>query len=383
MADNPLIRLREQGQSVWIDFISRDLIESGELKRLIDEDGISGVTSNPTIFEKAITAGASYDDQIRELVRERTDDKRIFRILAGTDIRSACDLLRPVYDRTAGVDGYASIEVAPELAYDVTASISRAHELFDLVDRPNVLVKIPATALGVKAIEELIAEGRKINITLLFSLERYREVINAYMTGLERFSRAGGDLSQVFSVASFFVSRVDSLVDKQLEKLEKGSKDEETRAKIAALKGKAAVANAKLAYQIYREAFSSQRFMALSAKGARPQRLLWASTSTKNPDYDDILYIRELIGHDTINTMTPESIDLFRDHGEVARTLTEGIEEAENIIRELASVGIDLAAVTAALESDGVEAFQQSFDSLIDHVHEKDETIRSEMEGAA
>ncbi|MGH3022126.1 MAG: transaldolase, partial [Gaiellaceae bacterium] len=329
MARSRLHQLSELGQSVWIDVLSRDMLRSGELQQLVDEDAVVGVTSNPTIFQKALAAGDAYDEQLRDELRDERDPKELFIRLSAGDVGEACDLLRPVWDGGRGLKGYVSIEVDPTLAYDTEATIAEAQRLHELIDRPNLYVKIPATAAGLPAIEEMIARGRSINVTLIFSLERYVEVAEAYVRGLERLVADGGDPSPIGSVASFFVSRVDTEADRRLDEL--GGHDD--------LKGKLAIANAKLAYQRYEEIFSGARWEPLAAAGATPQWCLWASTSTKNPDYRDVMYVEELIGPDTVNTMPVETVRAFQDHGEVALTLEEGLEEAERVFEQLAEAG--------------------------------------------
>jgi transaldolase len=361
MAKSRLHELSELGQSVWIDFLSRDLLREGGLARLMRDDAVVGVTSNPTIFQKAISAGESYDEQLREVLKDERDPKEIFLRLAAEDIGEALDLLRPVWDEGSGTDGYVSFEVDPNLAYDTEATIAEATRLHDLVDRPNLFVKIPATKPGLPAIEEMIARGKPINVTLIFSLERYAEVAEAYMRGLERLLKAGGDPRRVASVASFFVSRVDTEADKRLDEID--GHDE--------LKGKLAVANAKLAYQRYKEIFASERWDKLAAKGATPQRCLWASTSTKNPAYRDVLYVEELIGPMTVDTMPEETIRAFQDHGRVALTLEEGIEEAKQVFERLAEAGVDYDDVVETLEREGVEKFADSFGELLDGIRAK------------
>jgi transaldolase len=361
MAKSRLHALSELGQSVWIDFLSRHLLRSGELARMMEEDAVVGVTSNPTIFQKAIAEGDAYDDQFREVLGEEDDPKEVFLRLAVQDVQNACDLLRPVWDGGAGQDGYVSIEVDPNLAFDTDATTAEAQRLHDLVDRPNCFVKIPATAAGLPAIEEMIARGRNINVTLIFSLQRYAEVVEAYLRGLERFVEAGGDPTPVASVASFFVSRVDTEADRRLGEV--GAPDD--------LKGKLAVANAKLAYGRYKELFSGERWAALHAKGARTQRCLWASTSTKNPDYRDVLYVEELIGPETVNTMPEETIQAFQDHGEVALTLERDLDEAQRVFDRIAEAGVDYDDVVATLEREGVDKFADSFRELLDGVTAK------------
>jgi transaldolase len=359
MASSRLHQLSELGQSVWIDYLSRRLIHEGELERLMREDAVVGVTSNPTIFQKAISEGDAYDEQLREVLAQEDDAKEVFLKLAVKDVQDACDLLRPVFD--GGQDGYVSIEVDPNLAYETNATIAEAQRLHELVDRLNCFVKIPATEPGLPAIEEMIARGRNINVTLIFSLQRYAEVVEAYLRGLERLVEGGGDPASVASVASFFVSRVDSEADRRLD--EAGAPDD--------LKGKLAVANAKLAYQRYKELFSGERWEALRAKGARTQRCLWASTSTKNPAYRDVLYVEELIGAATVNTMPEETIKAFQDHGEVALTLERDLDEAHRVFERVAEAGVDYDDVVAVLEQEGVQKFSDSFAELLDGVRAK------------
>jgi len=361
MSDSRLHKLSKLGQSVWIDFLSREMLQTGGLERLMRDDAVVGVTSNPTIFQKAISQGDLYDEQIRDCLDEHDEPKEIFWRLAETDIGNACDLLRPVWDGTGGKDGFVSIEVDPNLAGDTQATIAEARRLHEQIDKPNLYVKIPATKAGLPAIEEMIASGKNINVTLIFSLERYGEVAEAYIRGLERLADTGGDVSRVASVASFFVSRVDTEADKRLDEM--GGHDE--------LKGKLAVANAKLAYQRYKEIFSGPRWDALAAQGATTQRCLWASTSTKNPEYSDVLYVDELIGSETVNTMPEETIQAFQDHGEVAPTLEQGIDKAKRLFDQLAEVGIDYDDVTRVLEEEGVQKFADSFSELLDGIAAK------------
>jgi transaldolase len=365
MPDSNLHKLSEQGVSVWIDYLSRDLLHSGELARMMREDAVVGVTSNPTIFQKAISSGNAYDEQIREILAEgETDPKEIFIRLACRDVGEACDLLRPVWDEGKGKDGYVSIEVDPTLAYEREETYDQAKYFHGLIDRPNLHVKIPATKPGLGAIEDMIAAGRNINVTLIFSLERYKEVVEAYIRGLERLVAAGKDPAKVASVASFFVSRVDTEADKRLDAI--GSDE------ALALRGKLAIANAKLAYQHYLEAFSGERWEFLASKGASKQRCLWASTSTKNPDYRDVLYVEELIGPDTVNTMPQETIEAFQDHGRVAAdTLTKDVDEARRLLDDLAEVGVDYEDVVETLEREGVQKFADSFDELLEGVRSK------------
>ena len=359
MAKTPLHELHEAGQSPWIDNLSRDMLRNGELERLIEEDSIRGVTSNPTIFQKAISVGTAYDEQLRELAPAVDDPKELFVHLATQDVREACDLLRTFWDEGCrGCDGYVSLEVDPTLAFDTEATIEQAKRFHDLIDRPNLYVKIPATKEGLPAIEEMIASGRSINVTLIFSLERYGAVAEAYVRGLERLVEAGGDPTDVASVASFFVSRVDTEADKRLDAI--GGHDE--------LKGRLAIANAKLAYQRYKEVFSGERWERLRATGAVPQRCLWASTSTKNPEYRDVMYVEELIGPQTVNTMPDETIRAFQDHGRVALTLEQDVDGARRLLDDLATAGVDYDDVVETLEREGVEKFADSFDDLLEGI---------------
>jgi transaldolase len=356
-----LHKLSELGQSIWIDFLSRDMLHSGELARMMKQDAVVGVTSNPTIFQKAISAGDAYDEQLREVLAEERDPKEIFLRLAVQDVNEALDLLRPVWDEGSGKDGYVSLEVDPNLAYDTEGTSAEAVRLHKLVDKPNLFVKIPATKPGLPAIEDMIAKGKSINVTLIFSLERYEEVARAYIRGLKRLVAGGGDPSTVASVASFFVSRVDTEADKRLD--EAGGHEK--------LKGKLAIANAKLAYQRYEELFSGENWDFLVSKGATPQRPLWASTSTKNPEYRDVMYVEELIGPETVNTMPEETIQAFQDHGKVASTLEQGIDEAKQLFADLEKAGVDYDDVTDTLEREGVEKFADSFAELIEGIRAK------------
>ena len=361
MGESRLHRLSELGQSVWIDFLSRDLLRGGELERRMRDDAVVGVTSNPTIFQKALSAGDAYDEQLREVLEDEREPKEVFIRLATKDVEDALDLLRPVWDGGGGRDGYVSIEVDPTLAFDTAATIDEAQRLHEIVDRPNLFVKIPATKPGLPAIEEMIARGRSINVTLIFSLERYGEVAEAYIRGLERLVESGGDPRHVASVASFFVSRVDTEADRRLDEV--GAPED--------LKGRLAVANAKLAYQRYKEIFAGDRWEALAAEGATPQRCLWASTSTKNPDYRDVMYVEQLIGPNTVNTMPDETIEAFQDHGEVASTLEQGVDEANRIFEEIEQAGVDYADVTDTLEREGVDKFSDSFAELLEGIRAK------------
>ncbi len=360
MARSRLHELSEYGVSVWVDSLSREMLETGELKRLVHDDAVVGVTSNPTIFEKALSTGDWYDAQLRAELERSDDTKEVFFALAVEDIKRACDLLHPVWERTEGVDGFVSLEVDPDLAYERDATFEQAKVLTERVDRQNLFVKIPATVPGLGAIEDSIAAGRSINVTLIFSLERHAAVAEAFVRGLERLVAAGGDPTHVASVASFFVSRVDTEADRRLAEV--GRED---------LQGRLAIDNAKLAYQHYLEVFSGPRWDALAAAGARPQRCLWASTSTKNPAYRDVLYVEELIGRDTVNTMPFETIAAFQDHGECRETLTKGVAEARALLRELAAAGVDYDDVTDTLEREGVQKFSDSFASLLEGIDAK------------
>ena len=367
MAESNLHKLSTRGQSVWIDYLSRDMLEEGELVRMMREDAVVGVTSNPTIFQKAISHGDRYDEQLKELLEHETDAKEIFLQLSARDVEAALDLLSAVHEEN-GKDGFVSWEVDPTLAYDREGTFDEAMRLHAWLDRSNLYVKIPATKPGLGAIEDCVAHGKNINVTLIFSLERYAEVVEAYLRGLERLVAGGGSPKDVSSVASFFVSRVDTEADKRLEEI--GSKE------ALALRGKLAVANAKLAYEHYREVFSSRRWAFLAGKGANPQRCLWASTSTKNPEYRDVLYVEELIGPDTVNTMPEETIAAFQDHGEVkGDTVAKGVKKAHALLDELAAVGVDYADVTETLELEGVQKFADSFAELLDGVNSKRETL--------
>src|SRR3954463_8634820 len=365
MSKSRLHELSERGQSVWIDSLSREMIESGELERLIDEDAVVGVTSNPSIFQKAFDSGDSYDEQMRQEMENEDDDREVFFRLAVTDVQNACDILRPTWDEGNGRDGWVSLEVDPNIASDTEKTIEDARRLNKMVDRPNVFIKIPATEPGLKAIEESIAAGIPINVTLIFSLERPRQVAEAYIRGLERFVEDGGDPSTLASGAAFFVSRVDTEADNRLDEV--GAHD--------GLKGKLAIANAKLAYQTYEELFSGERWQKLADKGATAQRCLWASTSTKNPDYRDVIYVEELIGRDTVNTMPLETVEAFQDHGEIAETLEQGVDEARDVIRQFEEAGIDYDDVTRVLEEEGVQKFSKAFKELLEDLAKKRDAL--------
>lgn len=371
MATNPLRKLNELGQSVWHDYIRRGELVSGGLKRLIDEDGLTGVTSNPSIFEKAIAGSNDYDKAIEKYASQGLKAPEIYEHLAVEDIQNATDLFRPVYDSTKGRDGFVSIEVSPLLAHDTQATLEEARRLFRSVGRPNVMVKIPGTKQGLPAIEQALYEGININITLLFAVERYVEVANTYVKAMERRLKDGKPIDRIASVASFFVSRIDTLIDEQLASKLKSAKSDADRQKIESLMGKAATANAKVAYQEYKKVFLGERFKPLAEKGARVQRVLWASTSTKNPKYSDVLYVEGLIGKDTVNTMPTATMDAFRDHGKAKITIEDGLDEAQRDFKQLDELGVSLSAATAKLEDDGCDAFARDYKKLIAALEEK------------
>ncbi|HEX9038825.1 MAG TPA: bifunctional transaldolase/phosoglucose isomerase [Ktedonobacterales bacterium] len=379
MAKSRLHAVYELGQSVWYDNIRRGLITSGDLQRLIDDDAVVGITSNPTIFEKAIAGSEDYDDALRALVQQRTTDPRqAFFALAVEDIQMAADILRPTFDQTHHADGYISLEVSPDLANDTDATIAEARRLFQRVNRPNVMIKIPATAEGMPAIEQMIYEGVNINVTLIFALEAYEHVTEAFIRGLERRVAEGKPVDAIASVASFFVSRVDTLVDKQLDGKIAATSDDGERERLRSLQGKAAIANARLAYARFGAIFHGERFAPLLAAGARPQRCLWASTSTKNPAYRDVLYVEDLLVPETVDTMPPQTIVAFQEHGE-ARRAPDGFDEARQTMEALAMAGIDMAQVTRQLEVDGVASFTDSFNALLASTGKKIETLAAQM----
>jgi transaldolase/glucose-6-phosphate isomerase len=372
MNKNPLIGLGEIGQSVWLDNLSRKLIHSGELKRLIDEDGVSGITSNPTIFQKAVSGSTDYDPSLRKMIDQGIrDEKELFLGLAIEDVSRAADLLWPAYQSTNGLDGFVSIEVSPDLAYDTPTTVSEARRLFSTIGRKNILVKVPGTKQGLPAIEQLTSEGVNVNVTLLFSTERYEEVAEAYLKGLERRASQGQPINEIASVASFFVSRVDTLTDKLLETRLSSASSKAEEDKIASLFGKAAVANAKIAYKKYQMIFSGKRFNALKEKGGRIQRILWGSTGTKSPKYSDIKYVEELVAPESINTMPETTMKAFRDHGQAKITINSHLEEAERLFPELKSVEIDIHEVTEQLEKEGVQLFSDSFFALLKEIAKK------------
>jgi transaldolase / glucose-6-phosphate isomerase len=365
-ATNPLRDLLKFGQSVWLDYIRRDLITSGELKRLIEEDGLRGMTSNPAIFEKAIVGSKDYANILDTLkTRKDLDAKGRFEVIAIRDIQDATDLLRPVYDESKWRDGYVSLEVSPHLARDTQGTLEEARRLWKAVNRPNLMIKVPGTKEGIPAFEQLISEGININVTLLFSQDVYQRVAEAYIGGLEKFAATGGDLKRIASVASFFVSRIDNSIDAEVANRLQSEKDSSKAAKLKSVVGKVAIANAKLAYQRYLKIFAGPRWDKLKSQGAQTQRVLWASTSTKNPSYPDILYVQELIGADTVNTIPPATFDAFRDHGHPRGTLTEEVKGAGETMKTLAEVGISIEQVTDQLTDDGVRLFEEAFDKLL------------------
>jgi transaldolase/glucose-6-phosphate isomerase len=362
---SPLAQLRQYGQSIWLDFISRSLIDSGELERLVKQDGLGGVTSNPSIFHKAIEGSSDYAPEITRLSQGgKLGAREIFEQLALKDIRDAAQILAAVYQDTQAGDGYVSLEVAPDLAHDTRGTVEAARRLWRELDRPNAMIKVPGTAEGLPAVAELLGEGINVNITLLFARSTYEQVTEIYLRALEQRAARGEDLKRVASVASFFVSRIDTAVEQRISsELERRSGSE--RSRLVALQGKVAIANAKLAYQSYKRSFSGPRWQALKAKGARPQRVLWASTGTKNPEYRDVLYVEELIGPDTVNTMPPETLAAFRDHGRARASLESGVEEAAQVLAQLAQLGISLDRVTEELVSEGVQKFAQPYLQLL------------------
>ncbi len=379
MTMNRLQQLHAAGQSIWLDYIDRAMLHNGELIRRIGDDALTGMTSNPTIFEKAIAQGHMYDADLQAGSGEATAWE-VFERLATTDVRAACDIFRDVYDRTHGTDGFVSIEVSPAVANDAKATIEEGRRLWATVDRPNVMIKVPGTPEGAEATRRLTADGVNVNITLLFSLDAYARIIEAYLSGLEERVKAGGKVDHVASVASFFVSRVDSEIDKRLDAMVKAGGPNAERA--ASLRGKAAIANAKRAYRLFQRSFAGPRWEALRAHGAQLQRPLWASTSTKNPAYRDVIYVEELIGPDTVNTMPPATVDAFRDHGETRRTVDTGLDEADRVITDLEAVGVSISEVTDKLLQEGLASFQKSFDTLIAGLEEKTASMGRETAAA-
>jgi transaldolase len=375
MKENPLLKLSAFGQSIWLDYIRRKMIDSGELKKLIDEDGLKGVTSNPAIFQKAIAGNDDYDEAIRTLAQAGKSVPEIYQVLTIEDVQGAADLFRPLYDRVEGQDGFVSLEVNPHLAHDTAGTIQEARHLWQTLSRPNVLIKVPATKAGLPAIKQLISEGINVNVTLLFGLPRYQEVADNYLSGLEVRAGKGQPLNRVASVASFFLSRIDVLLDPQLEKLAAAGGPQTKAAR--ELIGQIAIASAKIAYIIYQEIYGRERFKKLAAQGARPQRLLWASTSTKNPAYPDVKYVEPLIGPDTVNTLPPETLEAYRDHGDPAPRLTDEVDRAASYLQRLPEVGLDLNHATQQLEDEGVEKFNKPFDSLMDTLKAKRQEVTS------
>lgn len=380
MKENPLLKLKEFGQSIWLDFIRRDLITSGELRRLINEVGLRGMTSNPSIFEKAINGSRNYEEDIRIMVFEGQSPKMIYESLSQHDMRDAADEFRPVYDETDARDGYVSLEVNPHLAHDTKGTIVEARRLWRALNRPNVFIKVPATTAGLPAIQQLISEGININVTLLFGLPRYRQVAAAYIAGIESRVARRQSVKHVASVASFFVSRIDSLVDPMLEKIAARSGGEAEVAK--KLRGQVAIASATIAYQSCNGIFESKKFRKLADQGARVQRLLWASTGTKNPEYSDLKYVESLIGPNTVNTLTLETLKAYRSHGDPKSRLDQDVEQASWVLQRLRKMGINIDQVTQQLEDEGVQKFVQAFDLLMNALKKKQpETARVSTEG--
>ena len=377
MSTNPLIELTKLGQSIWNDNIERKLITSGELKRLIDEDGLSGVTSNPAIFEKAIAGSDLYADQLRELATQGKSPMEIYEALAIRDIQMTADVLKEVYDRTGGADGFVSLECSPLLANDTAGTIEEARRLWGLLDRANVMIKIPGTEAGMPAIEQCIYEGININITLLFSLQAYEQTMEAYIRGLERRADENKPITNIASVASFFVSRIDTAADKELERRIEKATDEAEKAKLQSLLGRIAIANAKVAYQRYKKIFHGERFAALKQNGARVQRPLWASTSTKNPVYPDVYYVEALMGPETVDTLPPATIVAFRDHGRPRVTIEDNMDEERSVLTRLEDVGISLDQVTAHVLADGVRLFVEPFEKLLKTIESRAAEIRN------
>jgi len=364
--ENPLRRLQAFGQSVWLDYIERRLIESGGLQRLIDEDGLGGVTTNPSIFDKAVEGSDAYDESIRQAAGKGMSVEEIYRLITTEDVRNAADLFRPVYEELDGRDGFVSLEVNPHLAHDLSGTMDEAPGLWAALHRPNVFIKVPATMEGLQCIRKLIADGINVNVTLLFGLKRYRMVAEAYISGLEDRAAAGLPIDRVASVASFFLSRIDVLVDELLEKfIPRGEK------LALRLRGRTAISCARIAYRTYREIFEGERFLSLARLGARTQRVLWASTSTKNPAYSDTKYVEALIGRDTVNTMPMETLDAYRDHGDPALRLEQDIDEAYDNLHRLAELGVDMDRIAGQLEDEGIDKFNKPYDSLMASLEKK------------
>jgi transaldolase len=376
---NPLLQLKSLGQSVWYDTVDRAQLISGLFQRLLDEDGIVGVTSNPTIFQKSISHGNAYDEQITQLIKDGKSTSEIYEALAIKDITTVADMLRPTYDRTNRQDGFVSLEVSPDLAHDTARSLDEARRLWKMADRPNLMIKIPATPEGIPAVKQALTEGININITLIFSIDSYREVVNAYLSALEDRNAEGKDISHIASVASFFVSRVDTLVDQLLEDRVKSTSDHAEQQRFKSLEGKAAIANARLVYQDFKRLFHTPRFETLKHSGAHVQRPLWASTSTKNPAYRDVLYAEELIGPDTVDTMPLETIENFRDHGQVSLTVENDIQQAKDALAALEEVDIHYHQVTKQLQDEGVQKFADSFHELFKGIESKKQAIEGNI----
>ena len=374
---NPLLQLKAQGQSVWYDTVDRAQLDNGLFKRLVDEDGIVGVTSNPTIFQKSLSQGDAYDEQITQLIREGKNTNEIYEALVIRDIRTVADMMLPIYERANRQDGFVSLEVSPDLAHDTEATLAEARRFWKMVDRPNLMIKIPATPEGLPAVRQTLAEGININITLIFSIEDYRKVADAFISALEERNAEGKDISHIASVASFFVSRVDTLVDQLLENKIKAASDSAEQQQLKSLEGKAAIANARLVYQDFKGIFHSPRFESLKHSGAHVQRPLWASTSTKNPAYRDVLYAEELIGPDTVDTMPLETIENFRDHGKVRLSVEDNIQQARDELAELEKIGIHYDQVTKQLQDEGVQKFADSFHELFKGIESKKQSIQS------
>ena len=368
--ENPLKALTNFGQSVWLDYIRRDLISSGQLQKMIDDDGLRGMTSNPTIFEKAISGSPDYKKDVDELgKRKDLDAKGIYEHIAIKDIQMAADVMKSVYAKTNRRDGFVSLEVSPYLAHNSAETIAEAQRLWKTVNRPNLMVKVPGTAEGIPAINQLIGEGININVTLLFAQDVYERVAEAYISGLEALAKSGGDVSTVASVASFFISRIDTLIDKKLDEAEKA--DPSKKDAISKLRGQVAIANAKLTYQAYKKIFSGPRWESLASKGAQTQRVLWASTSTKDPKFSDVYYVEALIGKDTVDTIPPATLDAFRDHGKPRASLEENVAAAQEVMDGLAKTGVSMKAVTGQLTEDGVKLFEEAFDKLLGAVKQQ------------
>ena len=376
---NPLLLLKDQGQSVWYDNIDRSQLTSGQFQHMLDQDGVVGVTANPTIFEKSISSGHAYDEQMNQLIKEGKGTGDIYEALIIQDIRTVADLLRSIYERTNGYDGYVSLEVSPELAHDTNGTIDEVRRFWKMVDRPNLLIKIPATQEGIPAIKQALTDGINVNITLIFSLENYRQVAEAYISALESRVADGKDVSRMASVASFFVSRVDTLVDKLLEDKAKASSDSSEQQQYKSLEGKAAIANARIVYQEFKTIFYSPRFEKLKQHNAHVQRPLWASTSTKNPAYRDVLYAEELVGPDTVDTMPLETIENFRDHGQVRTSIEDNIPQAHQELDALENIGIHYDQVTQQLQDEGVKKFADSFHQLFQGIEGKRQAIKDQQ----